>query len=131
MGESSFPYSKGDATKALVFMISGDSTARWKQVVPNYFTPNAYDGSNIGRIIIDVFKMLYKVGIDIVNTFVDMRSQNLAMWKLFDINCEGKSQSMNKINNPAIPSNKLHFLAEIEIGEIFAPKMISFYLRRI
>uniref|UniRef100_A0A0K2TKF3 Putative LOC100209634 [Hydra vulgaris] n=1 Tax=Lepeophtheirus salmonis TaxID=72036 RepID=A0A0K2TKF3_LEPSM len=41
MGESSSPNTKGNATKALVFILSSVSPVRWKQVVA-YFLPLIY-----------------------------------------------------------------------------------------
>ncbi|CAF2745941.1 unnamed protein product [Lepeophtheirus salmonis] len=44
IGESTFPFATGDATKALVFMLSGVSTIKWKQIIAYNFTRNVYDG---------------------------------------------------------------------------------------
>ncbi|CAB4065772.1 unnamed protein product [Lepeophtheirus salmonis] len=79
MGESIFPNPEGDATKALVFMLSGVSTIKWKQVFAYYFIPNVYDGREHAPITTSLIKMSREVGTDVVSISTDMGSQNVAV----------------------------------------------------
>ncbi|CAB4066940.1 unnamed protein product [Lepeophtheirus salmonis] len=59
IGESTFSNLEGDAIKALVFVHSGVSTVRWKQVVAYYYTPKSYDGTNYAPIRTDILGMFH------------------------------------------------------------------------
>ncbi|CAB4065808.1 BTBD13 [Lepeophtheirus salmonis] len=110
MGESSFPNSKGNATKALVFMLSGVSTVRWKQVVAYFFTPNAYERKDYGPIVIDTIKKSREVGIDVISISTDMGSQNLRCGNDF---CIESLFSMVRATNPTPTAKELKYILRL------------------
>ena len=115
-GEVTLPDHSGNATHALVFMLSGVST-RWKQTVAYHFTGDSVRGEAMMPIINEIISLSASIGLHVVCVTSDMGSSNRAMHKAFGISCSKSSQTtgttINKIQHPFCQDRFLHFMFDV------------------
>lgn len=87
------------SSHALVYVMAGVSS-RWKQVVGYHYIGGSFSGADAAKWALEIIKMSYQLGLQVVSVTSDMGAGNRSMWQYFGINAGEHSVLYNTICHP-------------------------------